>query len=83
MRGSAKIVTNIVRASARSISQQTVTAWAVPLGVLAGAKVTDTSGFRHFLNVAPEEPQQLLWLHPQYGIDYAVTTSTGLKWQIK
>jgi hypothetical protein len=33
--------------------------------------------------VQPEQPQELVWLNPQVGIDYTIETSTDLEWQIK
>lgn len=39
------------------------------------------TGLHHWLHVEPEAPQEVVWLDP-YGIDYYITTSTGLKWQI-
>jgi hypothetical protein len=45
---------------------------------------TRATGLQHYwLQVTPTEPQQLLWLNPQYGIDYQIETSTKLKWAIK
>mgnify|MGYP006874649408 FL=1 len=44
---------------------------------------TRESGLMHWLNVTPTEPQNLVWLVPQVGIDYQIDTSTNLKWQIK
>ena len=43
---------------------------------------TRATGLQHWLQVTPTEPQQLLWLTPQYGIDYQIETSTKLKWKI-
>lgn len=43
---------------------------------------TRQTGLHHWMNVEPTEPQQLVWLTPQVGIDYTITTSTGLKWNI-
>ena len=43
---------------------------------------TRATGLLHWLQVTPKEPQQLLWLNPQYGIDYTVNTSSGLHWKI-
>lgn len=39
------------------------------------------TGLHHWLHVEPEAPQEVVWLDP-YGIDYYITTSTGLKWRI-
>ena len=55
----------------------------MPTGIYPMARPTDKSGLAHFLHVTPETPQQLVWLVPQYGIDYAIETSSCLKWQIK
>ena len=48
----------------------------------SGSRTRDV-GLLHWLHVTPEEPQQLVWLVPQVGIDYQIETSTNLKWQIK
>ena len=55
----------------------------MPTGIYPMARPTDESGLAHWLHVTPETPQQLVWLVPQYGIDYTIETSSGLKWQIK
>lgn len=55
----------------------------MPTGIYPMARPTDESGLAHFLHVKPETPQQLVWLVPQYGIDYTIETSSRLKWQIK
>ena len=92
MRGSARLVGSI-RGSAYSIGN--TTANAVAFGVLTQSKAatvglidgsaerTRDTGLLHWLHVEPTEPQQLVWLVPQYGVDYTVETSTNLKWQIK
>ena len=92
MRGSARLVGSI-RGSAYGIGNATANAAA--FGVLATSKAsavglidgsaerTRDTGLLHWLHVTPTEPQQLVWLVPQYGIDYTVETSTNLKWQIK
>ena len=49
---------------------------------IPGLRVEE-GGLLRFLRVAPEEPQQLVWLVPQYGVDYTVTTSNGLEWVIR
>jgi hypothetical protein len=48
----------------------------------ADAYRTRGTGLLHWLQVTPTEPQQLVWLNPQYGIDYDIHTSTGLHWKI-
>ena len=50
--------------------------------VNADAYRTREMGLFHWLEVTPTEPQQLVWLNPQMGIDYNIETSTGLHWKI-
>ena len=47
------------------------------------AERTRKTGLYHYLHVWPEQPQELVWLTPQVGIDYQIETSTDLEWQIK
>lgn len=47
------------------------------------ASRTRETGLYHYLHVWPEQPQELVWLTPQVGIDYQIETSTDLEWQIK
>jgi len=92
MRGSARLVGSI-RGSGYCIGNTTAnaaafgvlaTSKAVAVGLIDGsAERTRDTGLLHWLNVTPTEPQQLVWLVPQYGVDYTVETSTNLKWQIK
>ena len=49
----------------------------------AAASRTRETGLYRYLHVWPEQPQQLVWLNPQMGIDYQIETSTDLEWQIK
>ena len=44
---------------------------------------TRESGLLAWIRVLPEQPQELVWLTPQVGIDYTIETSTDLEWQIK
>ena len=82
MKGQARLITGSIGAKARMI--EGLTAQAHAIGRLVGAGwPTDGIGLHHFLHVAPEQPQELVWLVPQVGIDYTITTSTNLKWQIK
>ena len=57
------------------------TAMLGPVGGKAGR--TREGGLLHYLRVLPEQPQGLVWLVPQVGIDYQIETSTDLKWAIK
>lgn len=83
MKASARLITGSLRATAHLVGDISAQAFAQPSGMSVKARPTEDSGLLHFLNVAPSEPQQLVWLVPQVGIDYAITTSTGLHWQIK
>ena len=83
MKATARIITGSIRAKAYGIRESVVRAFAMPTGVAVASKPTEDTGIRHFLHVAPEQPQELVWLVPQVGIDYTITTSTNLKWQIK
>ena len=92
IRGRAAIIGNGV--SGRGSQVAVVTASAAARGVMEGkafpelkpinadAYRTRDTGLFHWLEVTPTEPQQLVWLNPQYGIDYNIETSTGLDWKI-
>lgn len=93
MKGRASIASGTaIRATAHAIP--TATAKAAALLAVSGRagdalRPIDGSGDRtretgllHWLQVTPTEPQQLVWLNPQYGIDYTINTSTGLDWKI-
>jgi len=49
----------------------------------AAAERTRETGLLAWIRVLPEQPQELVWLTPQVGIDYIIETSTDLEWQIK
>ena len=92
IRGRAAIIGNGV--SGRGSQVAVVTASAAARGVMEGkafpelkpvnadAYRTRGTGIFHWLEVTPTEPQQLVWLNPQMGIDYNIETSTGLHWKI-
>lgn len=92
MRGRASIASGGLRATAHAIP--TATAKAAALLAVSGRagdalRPIDGSGDRtretgllYWLQVTPTEPQQLVWLNPQYGIDYDIRTSSGLHWKI-
>ena len=92
IRGRAAIIGNGV--SGRGSQVAVVTASAAARGVIDGkafpelkpinsdAYRTRNTGLFHWLEVTPTEPQQLVWLNPQYGIDYDIHTSSGLHWKI-
>lgn len=91
MKGTARIVSRI-SGSARATAGVVARAFAFglpPKGVAVAMKPMDGSaerirdtGLRHWITVTPEAPQNLVWLVPQVGIDYAIETSTGLNWKI-
>jgi hypothetical protein len=81
MKAKARLITGSVMAKAHVIGDIAATAYGLP-GIQSQASLTEHSGLRHFLTVTPTEPQQLVWLNPQTGIDYNINTSTGLHWKI-
>ena len=83
MKATARVIRGSMRARAWSVDMTQATAYGLPTGIMPAAKATDEAGARHFLYVAPSEPQQLVWLVPQVGVDYTVTTSSNLDWEIK
>ncbi len=92
MKGRASIASGGLRATAHAIP--TATAKAAALLAVSGragdaiksidgtADRTRETGLLYWLQVTPSEPQQLVWLNPQMGIDYNIETSTGLHWKI-
>ena len=82
MKATARAIRGSVRAVATVTSGLAAAAITLPTGIQPKAEETEQAGVRHFLTVAPEEAQQLVWLVPQVGVDYTVTTSTNLKWRI-
>jgi hypothetical protein len=92
IRGRAAIIGNGV--SGRGSQVAVVTASAAARGVIDGkafpelkpintdAYRTRDTGLLTWIEVTPTEPQQLVWLNPQYGIDYDIHTSSGLHWNI-
>jgi hypothetical protein len=71
-----------MKAKARLITGSLRTTAGIVGSIQSRASMTEQSGLRHFLTVTPTEPQQLVWLNPQTGIDYNIETSTGLHWKI-
>ena len=92
MKGRASIASGGLRATAHAIP--TATAKAAALLAVSGragdaiksidgtADRTRETGLLYWLQVTPSEPQQLVWLNPQMGIDFNIETSTGLHWKI-
>ena len=92
MKGSARLIGSIGgraysigNATAKAVAFGALTASrAVALGMVKGAgERTRDTGLWHWIQVTPTEPQHLVWLVPQVGIDYQIETSTNLKWEIK
>lgn len=83
MKAKATIIQKSVRAVATTTGGLMAVAYTQPNGIKSKAEPTNKSGVLRFLQVAPEEPQDLVWLVPQYGVDFFVTTSTGLEWKIE
>ena len=92
MKGSARIIGSIGgrahsigNATAKAVAFGSLSASrAVALGMVKGSgKRTRDTGLWHWIQVTPTEPQHLVWLVPQVGIDYQIETSTNLHWEIK
>lgn len=69
MNAKAHIITGIGRATATLLTRTAAT-----------AAMTEATGLRRYLRVTPQEPQTLLWLVPQVGIDYQVESNA--KWRV-
>lgn len=69
MNAQAHIITGIGRATAALLTRTAAT-----------AAMTEATGLRRYLRVTPQEPQTLLWLVPQTGIDYQVESNT--RWSV-
>lgn len=54
--------------------------YALPTVAVSGRAVGE-SGLHHFMYVEPEATQEMVWMNPD-GIDYTITTSTRLDWEI-
>ena len=83
MKTKARVIQGSVRAVAKNTGGLMAVVYSMQNGIHSKAEPTDETGVLRFLEVTPEAPQELVWLVPQYGIDYTITTSTGLKWEIK
>ena len=91
MKGHARLIGSIggraygmVHVTAKAVAFGTTSSKAVTLVPISGSgKRTRETGLWHWIQVTPTEPQQLVWLVPQVGIDYHIETSTDLKWEIK
>lgn len=91
MKGHARLIGSIggraygmVHVTAKAVAFGMTSSRAVTLAPISGSgERTRETGLWHWIQVTPTEPQQLVWLVPQVGIDYHIETSTDLKWEIK
>lgn len=81
MKASARIMTGSIATGRASLTGAVGGAgWLV--GRMKGeAHTTDDVSIIKYLRVKPEQPQGLVWLVPQYGIDYTIESNTN--WNIK
>ena len=79
MKATARIITGSIRGRAQGIGSPAAVARALPTGVSGVARATDQTGIVKYIYVTPATPQQLVWLVPQYGIDYDITSNTDWK----
>lgn len=82
MKATARLITGSLRATAGIVGGMAAQAWAQPSGVSASGRMTEDTSIKTYLRVSPVEPQHLVWLVPQVGIDYDIRTSKGLHWNI-
>ena len=81
MKARARLITGSLRATAGIVGGIAAQAWAQPSGVSASGRMTEETNLKTYLRVSPVEPQQLVWLVPQVGIDYTIESNTD--WNIK
>ena len=81
MKATARLMTGSLRATAGIVGGIAAQAWAQPSGVSASGRMTEETNLMTYLRVSPVEPQQLVWLVPQVGIDYTIESNTD--WNIK
>lgn len=81
MKAKARLITGSLRATADIVGGIAAQAWAQPSGVSASGRMTEETNLKTYLRVSPIEPQQLVWLVPQVGIDYTIESNTD--WNIK
>lgn len=81
MKARARLITCSLRATAGIVGGIAAQAWAQPSGVSANGRMTEETNLKTYLRVSPVEPQQLVWLVPQVGIDYTIESNTD--WNIK
>lgn len=91
MRGKATIIEKINCSASPQKVGVVVTAFSIgilPKGLATGMKPisgsaipTKQTSLKKWLDVTPTQPQSLIWLVPQYGIDYQVKSNTN--WKVK
>lgn len=81
MKAKARLITGSLRATAGIVGGIAAQAWAQPSGVSASGRMTEETNIKAYLHVSPVEPQHLVWLVPQVGIDYTIESNTD--WNIK
>jgi len=81
MKAKARLITGSLRATAGIVGGIAAQAWAQPSGASASGRMTEETNLMTYLRVSPVEPQQLVWLVPQVGIDYTIESNTD--WNIK
>lgn len=81
MKATARLITGSLRATAGIVGGIAAQAWAQPSGVSASGRMTEETSLKTYLRVSPVEPQQLVWLVPQVGVDYTIESNTY--WNIK
>lgn len=80
MKAKARLITGSLRATAGIVGGIAAQAWAQPSGVSASGRMTEETNLKTYLRVSPVEPQQLVWLVPQVGVDYTIESNTD--WNI-
>ena len=81
MKGSARLINTTTRAHASVIGQIHGKAMSGTCPLSGSAYPTDEVNVLKYLRVMPEQPQELVWLVPQVGIDYTLESNT--KWIVK
>ena len=81
MKAKARLITGSLRATAGIVGGIAAQAWAQPSGVSASGRMTEETNLKTYIRVSPVEPQHLVWLVPQVGIDYTIESNTD--WNIK
>ena len=81
MKAKARLITGSLRATAGIVGGIAAQAWAQPSGVSASGRMTEDTNLMTYLRVSPVDPQQLVWIVPQVGIDYTIESNTD--WNIK